>query len=188
MFSQDYIIRQIRHATAALATILGLAKTGQFQAALQAIDQTLEELVGLSPSLVKGMDDQSLLNLLTTHAGPSSERLVVVAELFKAEGDILLAQKCGPQSVASYARALTLHLAATQSDLAVPSAELVAKIGTLQQKGLEGRLPAETLLQLQSFYTRLLELHDAGVLNPGMARPEIEKHLHAIEQHLLEIS
>ena len=47
MFSEDYILRMIRMATAALAQIIGLKKAGQYQQALQAIDQALEEVISV---------------------------------------------------------------------------------------------------------------------------------------------
>lgn len=185
MFTEDYILRLIRQATSALATILGLAKTGQIPAALHILDQTLEALVGLDVGLVKAMDDQSLLNLLTAQDEMQRERLVVTADLFKAEGDLLLAQQRSPQSLESYARALTLYLEAAQQDPTGPKAEVVAKIEALHQQSAEAPWPIETLFRLQAFYTRLLDMDQAGRPNPVVTPAELEKRLHEIEQRLL---
>ena len=47
MLTEDYLIRQINLAIAALAKILGFKTAGQYQAALYEIDQLLEQLIGL---------------------------------------------------------------------------------------------------------------------------------------------
>lgn len=182
MFTEDYILRLVRQATAALATILGLVKAGQFQEAHHTIDQTLESLVGLSASLVRVMDDQSLINLLTSQDKLDSERLVIVADLFKVEGD-LLAQNSDSLSRESHVRALNLYLEAVLYDQRLPNAELSFKIETLYRQLANTQLPAETLLRLHDFYTRLLELDDAVLTNNPVTSTEAERHRQEINQH-----
>lgn len=48
--TEDYILRMISLATAALLRAIGLRKGGQYEQAEQAIDQALEQLLGL-PSI-----------------------------------------------------------------------------------------------------------------------------------------
>jgi hypothetical protein len=186
MFSQDYIIRLISQATAALATILGLRKSGQLQQALQVVDQTLEALVGLNASLVKAMDDRSLLGLLTSQGSLDADRLLIIADLFEAEGEILVAQDRGPESVESYARALALYVEVALNDQSSPDAELSAKIEALFQQVSTDKLPLETLSRLRDFYARFLELDDAmppgNVITPAQA----ERHLQEIDERLNE--
>ena len=186
MFSQDYIIRMISQATAALATILGLRKSGQFQQALGVIDQTLEGLVGLSASLLKAMDDRSLLRLLTSQGRLDTELLILIADLFRAEGDVLVEQNRASESLESYRRALALNLEVALDDQTAPDAELIASIESLYRQLPNYRFPAETMLQLRDYYTRLLEL-DAGVLtNTSVTRDEAERHLEELDQRLNE--
>jgi hypothetical protein len=186
MFSQDYIIRLISQATAALATILGLRKSGQFQQALGVIDQTLEGLVGLSASLLKAMDDRSLLSLLTSQGRLDTDRLIVIADLFRAEGDVLVEQNRASESIESYNRALALYLEVALADQSAPEAELIAKIEALYQQLSNHRLPAETMLQLRAYYARLLELDSRVLTATPVSRDEAERHLQELDRRLNE--
>jgi hypothetical protein len=186
MFSQDYIIRLISQATAALATILGLRKSGQFQQALGVIDQTLEGLVGLSASLLKAMDDRSLLSLLTSQGRLDTDRLIVIADLFRAEGDVLVEQNRASESIESYNRALALYLEVALADQSAPEAELIAKIEALYQQLSNHRLPAETMLQLRAYYARLLELDSRVLTATPVSRDEAERRLQELDRRLNE--
>jgi hypothetical protein len=187
MFSQDYIIRLISQATAALATILGLRKSGQFQQALGMIDQTLEGLVGLSAGLLKGMDDRSLLSLLSSQGGLDTDRLTLIADLFRAEGDVLVEQNRASESLESYSRALALYLEVALDDQSVPDAELIAKIEALYHQLSDHRLPAETMLQLLEHYTRLLELDAAVLTESSVTLDDAKGHVQELDQRLNEV-
>lgn len=186
MFSQDYIIRLISQATAALATILGLRQSGQFQRALQVVDQTLEGLVGLNASLIKAMDDRSLLGLLTSQGRLDADRLLIIADLFRAEGDILGDQSRSSQSHESYSRALALYLEGALDHHSDADPELVARIEAVFQQLSPQRLPAETLSRLREFYARLLEREKA--VSPGdvIAPTAAERRLQELDERMNE--
>jgi tetratricopeptide (TPR) repeat protein len=106
MLSEDYIIRMIQLAVAALLRIAGLRKSGHYQDALNLIDLTMEQLVGLRASRIKGLEDERLYFLLTRNERLDTQRLGVIADLFHQEGEIYAAQQRLEESQASYARAL----------------------------------------------------------------------------------
>jgi hypothetical protein len=110
LFSEDFILRMIRLATAALAQIIGLKKGGQYPQALQAIDQALEEVLGLKADLIRAMDDESLLSALTQQERLDTDRLIILADLFFEEADILSRQGKPAASRASALRALNFYL------------------------------------------------------------------------------
>jgi hypothetical protein len=118
MLSEDYVIRMIQLAVAALLKILGLRKLGLYDDALVAVDLGLEQLLGLRASRVKSLDDERLYYLLTQNDRPQpgnpeatggrldTRRLALVSELFEVEGDIYADQGRGSESQQDYARAL----------------------------------------------------------------------------------
>ena len=92
MLTEDYIIRMINLAIAALLQIVGLKKKGDYQTALDLIDLTFEQLLGLRASMAKNLDDERLYFLLTRQDRLDTQRLAIVADLFQEEGDIYAAQ------------------------------------------------------------------------------------------------
>jgi tetratricopeptide (TPR) repeat protein len=110
MFEEDFILRMIRMATAAMVQILGLKQAGQYQEAQELVDRMLEEVLGLNAEFVKRLDEDSLLQMLSQSGQLDLDRSVVVADLFKVEGDLLVEQKQAEQAYLSYLRALNLYL------------------------------------------------------------------------------
>ncbi len=152
MFSEDYLMRIISQAIAALATVIGLKKAGKHQEALQAIDQALEQLLGLKSEIIKQLEDKSLLQMLTKEQQLDAARLGLVADLFKEEGDILAAQKRFAESRISYLRALTYMLETSFDEAYQGSNEIAGKIEELVNSlGVEN-IPDETLWTLFCHY------------------------------------
>ena len=57
MLTEDYLMRMINQAIAALLKVAGLKKAGRNQEALEVIEQAFEQLLGLPASLVEQMDE-----------------------------------------------------------------------------------------------------------------------------------
>lgn len=134
MFTEDYVLRLIAQATAVVAKVIGLSKAGQFQEAYQLIDQALEELLGLRASLIKQMDETSLISLLTTSNSVDTGRLSTLADLFRAEGDVLATENRNSESQSDYLRALNLYLELAARNQPALETGLTAKINEVQQK------------------------------------------------------
>ena len=110
MFSDDYLIRMIRQATAVFARIIGLKSAEQYQEALQVIDQTLEQLFGIDAEIIRLLDDESLYTLLMKNEVLDLEKLGFIADLFKEEGDIQKLQNQNNESINCYIRSLNYYL------------------------------------------------------------------------------
>jgi tetratricopeptide (TPR) repeat protein len=106
MLTEDYLIRMLNIAIAALLRITGLKKAGDYEDALQLIDFTLEQLVGLRSQLIKQMEDERLYFVLTRGEQIDTRRLEIIAGLFKEEGDIYAAKNRIAESQDDYNRAL----------------------------------------------------------------------------------
>lgn len=152
MLTEDYLIRMINQAVAALATIAGLKKAGQHQEALQAIDQAVEQLLGLRAELVKQMDEQSLLAALTPGSKLDTRRLSLIADLFTEQGEIYAAMGKVIESKDSFQRALNFYLEVALGENVEAAQELPEKIGFLVGKLVIADLPVDTRYALFVFH------------------------------------
>lgn len=152
MFSDDYILRIIRQATAVFAKIIGLQKAGQYAEAIQVIDSTLEQLLGMNAEIIDMMDDESLYTLLTKEDVLDLERLEFIAELFKEKGDIQRQRNLPGESIDCYARSLNYYLIIGINEKSSRAGELAQKIEELLQKLGSTGLQEQTLLNLYSYY------------------------------------
>jgi tetratricopeptide (TPR) repeat protein len=169
MFSEDYILRMVRQATAVLASIIGLKSTGQYQEALQDIDQALEQLLGMDPKLIRLLDDVSLYKILTKNDVLDLEKLGLLADLFKEEGDIKKLQNQNNESVNCYIRSLNYYLMISINSEASRSIELSQKIDELLQKLEPYNFEEKTLLNLFYHYENTGEFAKADNMLSGLA-------------------
>jgi hypothetical protein len=141
--------------------IIGLKKAGQYQPALQAIDQALEEVLGLKAGLIRAMDDESLLSGLTQQDRLDTDRLLILADLFFEEADILAMQGKADGSQASALRALNFYLDVVLDWGPERVSQKFEKIEQLVQKLGEQILPPQTCFALYFYYVQVGELPSA---------------------------
>jgi hypothetical protein len=191
MLTEDYLLRMISQAVTVLLRIAGLKKSGDYQEAQQAVNQALELLLGFKADLIKQLDDESLLKALTVQDRLDIDRLALVADLFKEEGDILAAQEHIPESRKSYLRSLTYHLETGFGETTQPSIELSGEIESLVDKLGARDLPDDTLWVLFCYYERsgaFRKAEDAIVMMADRSHlfESIQPELVAFYQRLLE--
>ncbi|MFU8772771.1 MAG: DUF6483 family protein, partial [Anaerolineales bacterium] len=155
MLTEDYIMRMINLALAVLVKIMGFKQAGRYQEAIQHIDQALEMLFGMRADLIRRLDDNSLLDALTVQETIDIDRLLVVAELFYEEGDILVRQDRKVEATLSRLRALNFYLEVTLSAEPDSFSELDNKITELLIDLREHDLSPETLYSLFVYYAHL---------------------------------
>jgi hypothetical protein len=93
--SEDYLIRLISQAVAALQVIAGLKVAQRYKEVGQQVDEALEGQFGLRASLLKELDDERLKEMLTTGGRLELERFLLVADLFRESAE--LAQRGGDE-------------------------------------------------------------------------------------------
>jgi len=191
MFTEDYVLRMINQAVAALVKIIGLKKAGDFQEAQQAIDQALEQLLGLRADIIKRLDDESLLKALTQQGRLDIERLELIADLFKEEGDILAAQNLISESRESYLRSLIYHLETGIGETTQHPIELTGEIERLVQNLGAQDLPDDTLWTLFCYYEQTGAYNKAeDAILKMTVRPDLYADIHpelvAFYERLLE--
>lgn len=155
MYVEDYIKRMIAIAAAMIARILGLKASGDYVQAQAVVNQLLELIVGLRADLVRRMDDDSLLENLTHQGRMDTDRLGLLAELFRQDGDILSAQRRDAEGITSYLRSLNFFLEAFLSGKDAGFPDPNEHIRYLLQKLDSQQLPAVTLYSQFHYYEEI---------------------------------
>lgn len=193
MFTEDYVLRQIRMATAVLAHIIGLKKAGQYQQAQGEIDHMLEVIFGLRVTLLRRLDDQSWLETLTQRDLLDTERLLIAADLLKEEGELLALQNRPQESNESSLRALNFYLEAALNKDTAPEPEICIKVDELRRRLESRELPDDTLYALFDFselredYRYAEGLLEKLALIPGLGEEARQEQM-AFYERLLEKS
>jgi hypothetical protein len=184
MLTEDYLMRIINQALAALMTAIGLRKGGKYADARQAIQQAMEQLTTLPAIIIDQMDDAGILNMLTTQGQLDIGRLAILADLYQEQGEILLKQDQPVQASSAFARALRFMLEASLSDAAGLSPEAIGKIEALVPRLKASDLPVDTQLALSDYYLRLLEKDDPGLAAAGVSRTQVSQTLAKLQDQL----
>lgn len=152
--SEDKLLQMLVAAIAETIARLALLRTaGNYQKAMEIIDHDLEELLGLKADLVRQLDDQKIIDMLTTNDFLDVGRLYHIAELFQQESIIHQEQKQTEAAKYSQIRALNLFLEvgfAVENDFLeadVRIDELFDTLGT--------NLPDDTLFTLFDYYEQV---------------------------------
>jgi tetratricopeptide (TPR) repeat protein len=137
---------------ASLARLVGLKTASQYQSASQVIDETLEGVFGLRADLVRRLDDGVLLAHMTYHGALDGDQAILVADLFREEGEILVARGFPYQAYWSSLRALNFYLEVSlnsaPTNLPPPDEKIVALFGELE----DYTLPLDTYYQLHVYF------------------------------------
>jgi hypothetical protein len=180
MLTEDYIMRMINQALAVLLRVLGFKQAGRHQEALQEIDQALEDLLGLRADLIRRLDDDSLLESLTQGETLDTDRLALVADFYKEEGDIYAAQNLTNDSYFSHLRALNFYVEAVLAggpfNLPPPHEQIEVLLGGIGNLSL----PPDTLYTLFVYFERMGQFQRAGAILGRLATiPELQAEVHS---------
>jgi tetratricopeptide (TPR) repeat protein len=173
MLTEDYLMRMISQALAALMTAIGLKKSGKYSEALQAIEQAVEQLTTLPASLIDQMDEGSILTMLTTQGQLDIGRLAILADLYQEQGEILFNMDRADQAKNSFSRALRFNLEVVLSDESHLTIENIGKIESLYSKTKDQTLSVDTLLALSDHYQRLLSSGEQILADASLSQKKI---------------
>jgi hypothetical protein len=110
MFSEDYVRRMIDQVGVMVSAILGLVHLGRYPESLEAVDEDLQQMLGLRLSLVDGLPASELVAMLRWGERLDIGKMLVLAELLQAEGDVYAAQQRTGGAQERYLKALELVL------------------------------------------------------------------------------
>ena len=184
MFTEDYLMRIINQAIAALMTVIGLRKAGKYSEASQMIEQAIQQITGLSASLIDQMDDARILSILTTNGQLDVGRLVILGDLYQEEGFILFKLGQPARGVLANTRALRFLLEVTLADDSNLSPDSMVKIETLVKRVKQNPLPIDTQLALSDYYRRLLDKDGQTLAEGGTSRKQINQTLAKLQAQI----
>jgi tetratricopeptide (TPR) repeat protein len=184
MFTEDYLMRIINLALAALMTAIGLKKAGKYSEAQQAIQQAIEQLTTLPANLVDQMDDASILSILNSQGQLDVGRLMILADIYQEQGEIHFKLDQPAQGSLAFARALRFTLEGILADDSQLSPENMVKVETLVQRLKQFLLPIDTQLALSDHYRRLLDKDDQTLAAGGISREQIDQALTRLQDQI----
>ncbi len=178
MLTEDYLMRYIRLVVAALQRAVGFRNAGLFQDALFLIDQTLAQLINIPTDLFRQMDDESILNMLSTQEELDIERIQLIADLTREEAEIYSAMKSPAESRWRMLRALNFYLVVAMNNDASRVPPPHEAIHSIVAQMSEGQLPPEIDLSLFDYFERQGEYYLADQkLTDLLARPDAPREL-----------
>lgn len=184
MYTEDYIMRLISQAVAVLTYVVGLSKAGQHDEAITAIDEGLEELLGLRADLVRQLDDREILHMLMVGGTMDYGRAMILAELFSISAESSKAIGHPEKSIPEYRRALVLYLEVALNESSEENADLAQKVVLLHRE-LEGTtLSVEIELGLLDFYEQLLTKDDEFITSAGCTKLDAQNQVDMLTQGL----
>jgi len=173
MLTEDYILRMIGLAMAALMKALGFKKAGKYDEALQAFDQAIEHLLGVNARLALQLDDALLLDRLSFQGKLDVDRLLVLADIYHEQAGVYILQGQLENGQFALRRSLRLYLEAVLPGEVSSNLELIQKVEALRQELLTSALPVETRLALLDYMERLLATDDSFLTAAGLSRPDL---------------
>jgi tetratricopeptide (TPR) repeat protein len=101
-------MRQIEQAGRMLAAIIGLAKGGRGDEALGMFDEAYKPLLGVGTGVVAVLDENQLIDMLTSGSSPDMRRVALAMELLSAEAGLYAEAGHEVEAAARYRRAIAL--------------------------------------------------------------------------------
>ena len=174
MLTEDYIMRMINQAVAALLIALGFKRSGQYREALRTFDQALESLLGLNANLVKQLDDNLVLDMLTFLGKLDLDRLLILADVYREEAEVYSIQGHTESCLFAGRRSLRFFLEVALASEVNPNLELIQKIETLRNKLDPSPLPVETRMALLDYLERLISTSDDFLTSANLSRTDLQ--------------
>lgn len=182
MLTEDYIMRMISLAIAVLMTALGLKKAGKYDEAGQALDQAVENLLGVKAHLADKLEDSVVLGMLTFLGRLDVERLLILAQIYYEKAELFVLQERLEDYQTTALRSMRFYLEYTLNNQSNPEVEIISKIESIRHKLNTADLPDETRLALMDYFDRLLSMDDKFIEEAGLQRPEIVAELSSINR------
>jgi hypothetical protein len=181
VLKQDYVLRLIEQLVRAVHHALGLRNEGRPEEALEAIDNAFSDLFGWDSNFANAMPEEYLIGMMRNGERVDANRLIVLAALLKAEGDIHEGLNAPEKAYHRHLRALHFILAAHESDVPLEIPEEYTRVDEAVASLDAYELPRETLHRLWHHYTaqgqyadaedtlwRLMEPEDAALVEEAI--------------------
>jgi tetratricopeptide (TPR) repeat protein len=152
MLRDDYIMRIIEQLGQALARVLKLGNLGQFQQALEELDQACHQFFGLDMQLLNDLDQDYLLTMMTTDGILDTDKALIAAEILNVEGDLYTQTHQPYEAARRHLKAVYLLASAFETDSGAALPGRAPLLQPLLDKLSAYQLPAFTLQKLFDYY------------------------------------
>lgn len=151
-YREDFIKQLIARFFQAFYKILGIIKKEDFSQASNMISQVRQDILGISENLANSLSSPDLIRMLSTGEEPDPVKPLILAELFKAQGDIHAAQEKEDQAYTYYLKTLDLQLETAFQTNETTFPEEFTSVDAIADLLEEFVLPPETLAALFHYY------------------------------------
>lgn len=183
MMHQDYLMRMITQFSRVMGVLMGLIRERKPEQAFIMIHDLYRLITGRDADEIHSLSEQQLLKLLLGGDRPDPERLLMVAQLLKEEGDVFVSLEDSTASYILHCKSLYLFLAAAKHHADTRLIEYPNEIEQLLQRLSMYVLPESILYELwpyfesRSFYSRaedtLFELLEIVEQNPDRGEKQL---------------
>jgi len=155
MIRRDYFIKLVQELSGVLLRVFSLKARREFAAALLEIDTALEKYLDLTPGNAIPEKLDHVLHLCGREEGPISEKVILLADIFFEQGEILAVHEGADSARRSFLLALGLYLESARHGFV--SLDLLKKVDNLVERMSDTALPVPVLHRL------VLYLEDRGL-------------------------
>lgn len=151
-YREDFIKQMISQFFQALYKLMGLVRKKDWEGASEMVAHIRQELLGISETLANDLSSADLIRMLTSGEELNPAKPLILAELFKVQGDIKAVQGQEDESYIDYLKALDLQLevAFQMNETSFPAD--FTQVDAMADLLEEFVLPADTLAALLHFY------------------------------------
>jgi hypothetical protein len=154
MIRRDYILNAIEEFAAGLAKILGFTKEAEWQGASVASAQEFQKLIGVNAGKALRLSETELFARLIegepTHF--AEVKLLMLATLFKANGDVLTGEGRSEEGREHYLKGLDLLLDAMNRTAIGERPDFVPRVEAFLSNLSDAPLPTRTKVALMRHY------------------------------------
>jgi len=152
MYEEDYVKRMVQQLAAAVIRLLQLVKAGDTGAARREMDYVLNDLFGVSPSMILTLGEEVVFDLVFRGGPADPERVAILADVLRIHGDVTAAGGRLDEALPWYEASLRYMIAGTEKLGFPPSPEALDASDSLIRKLLPGGLAPELVASLYALY------------------------------------
>jgi hypothetical protein len=128
MITEDYFLRMINQLAYVLASVLRLTKLKQFDEAVEEVQASSKQLLGMDLRLLTTLSDAEFVRLLSLGDRFDLEKCVVIAELLRILGDVRSEQGEEEQGARARLTALSMFLELSRQEAGTLPGEYYEKV------------------------------------------------------------
>jgi len=162
MYQRDYLLRMIEQFSVVLGKVIFQRRNQRFNEALELLAQSMKHLLGLNSKLVRALSVKDLIALLSTQGHFDAGKGLLLSDMLKAEGEVLLEQGKEAEGWGCYLKSAELLLEMNQlPDAEEYKPEAAERIEALLPVIRHLRMPRQVTGLLMKYYSESGQLAKA---------------------------